>query len=214
MRYAEAYSFYRREIGDPRQQLVFSLVKLTLGAEPAWHAINTGDPNDNEGIDELRRYLDEEMVKELFAIHPPDITILKCWQFIWHFITLIEVTGSQLSLHELERRGVWIEYNKYRKIERFREPERIIVAYVIDQRLWTLKEPWLLWAPGPVLLKHRSDAWLWQGRTRWAEKERYLAFPLDIFRTSWRELLGYIRWLGGEAADPDPDNLANFMWLG
>jgi len=212
MRYVEAYAFYRREIGDPRQQLVFSLIKLTLGAEPTWHVINTGDPN--EGIDEFHRYLDENVVKELFAIHPPDVTILKRWQFIWRFIALIEVTGSQLSLHELERRGVWIELNKYRKIEHFREPERIIVVYVIDQQLWALREPLFLWAPGPVLLKHRSDAWLWRGRTRWADGERYLVYPLGVFRTSWRELLGYIKWLGNEAADPNPDNLANFMWPG
>jgi len=213
MTYAEAYGFYRREIGAPRQRLLFLLLKLTLGAEPAWLPINIEDPS--EDADKLHQYLDKDTVKKLLAIHPPDIVLLKYWRLAaryWRFVALIEATGSRLSLRELEERGVWVELNKYKKIEFFSEPERIVFAYVIDQRLWTLKEPWLLWIPGSALLKHRSDAWLWQGRTRWADRERYLVYPLDIFRTSWRALLGYIRWLGGEAADPNPDNLANFIW--
>jgi len=208
MRYAEAYSFHRREIGDPRQQLLFSLFKLTLGAEPAWCVINIGNPNDD--ADKLYELLDEDTATELLAIHPPDIVFLRHWRFV----ALAEITGSRLSLHELKERDVWVELNKYDKIRFFPKPERIIFIYVLDRQLWTLKEPWLLWAPGPVLLKHRPEARLWQGRTRWADRERYLAYPLDIFRISWRGLIGYIKWLGGEAADPDPDNLANFMWLG
>jgi len=181
----EAYRYHRELKGKPRELLIASALRLEL------------PELDVELIDpELQAETD---------YHLPDIRVLRSSEMIAE----LEVTGSDIPWRYMKLDKVFVLPSKVEYARK--RGQRYIYIYVNDGVLFSTQEPWLLWLPGPELVRAAEAAELWTGRTYHEVIERYYKIPRRKFNTDWHDLVGYIRYLAGELANPDPWALENFM---
>ena len=183
--FREAYRYHRQLKGKPRELLIASALRLELPE------------------------LDVELIDpELQAetnYHLPDIRVLRSSEIIAE----LEVTGSDIPWSQMRLAKVFVLPSKVEYARK--QGQRYIYIYLNDGLLFSVQEPWLLWLPGPELVRAAEAAELWTGRTYHEVIERYYMIPRRKFNTDWHNLVGYIRYLAGELANPDPWALENFM---
>ena len=120
--------------------------------------------------------------------HRPDLEVISPDRL---FVAEIEVSGSLLSWGTVKADGVFVLPDKLAWAEAH-DPIRYIYAYHLD------RYHHVLWASGQRLLALRSKARTVRLKTRHGLWETYLAYPHEVFSSSWPELIRYIRWLAGE----------------
>ena len=183
--FEHAYRWHRKLRGEPRELLIASALRLELPELD----IELVDP-------ELQARTPE---------HIPDITVLKGSELVAE----LEITGTDLAWQEMRLSKVFVLPSKVEYAKR--RGERYIYVYVNNGHLFSTREAWLLWLPGPDLVRAAEHARTWTGRTVHGKIEKYYMIPRRKFKTSWHDLVAYIRYLAGELADPRPGALANFM---
>jgi len=183
--FERAYRWYRLLKGTPRELLIASALRLELPELD----IEIVDP-------ELQARTPE---------HIPDITVLKGSELVAE----LEITGTDLMWREMRLSKVFVLPSKVEYARR--RGQRYIYVYVNNGHLFSIQEPWLLWLPGPDLIRAAEHARTWTGRTTHGKIEKYYMIPRRKFKTNWHDLVAYIRYLAGELADPRPDALVNFM---
>jgi len=184
--YRDAYRYHRRIKGEPRELLIASALRLEF---PEF---------DIELIDpELQAKIPE---------HIPDIKVLNAKG---ELVAELEVTGTDIPWSHMRLNKVFVLPSKVEYARKL--GQKYIYVYVNDGHLFSVQEPWLLWLPGPDLVRAAEFAERWTGQTSHSVVESYYLIPRKRFNTNWYDLVAYIRYLAGELADPNPWALANFM---
>ena len=180
------YRYERVAHGKPRERWALYTLRLSLG----------------DGFQVKRvRY------REGQAEHKPDLRIYKAGRWVAD----VEVSGSRVPLERLAREGVRVLPSKLAYARRH-DPVRYIYLYVLSENIRYLRDC-VLWASGRELLRALDKGLAKElvGDIGHGVVERYYVFPLDVFSREWYELVGYVLWLAGELADPNPLALVNFM---
>ena len=182
----DAYRSHREQKGEPRERLIASALAIALP-------------------DNFKIQLVDGELQARTPFHLPDIRIYRDRALIAE----LEITGVDIPWSKMRFKGkVFVLPSKVEYAEK--AGERYIFVFVNDAHLFS-EDDWLLWLPGPGLVHEANMAEIWTGETSHHVLEQYYLIPRSRFRTGWRELVGYIRYLAGELLHPDPDNLANFM---
>ena len=130
--FEHAYRWHRLLKGTPRELLIAAALRLEL------------PELDVEIVDpELQARTPE---------HIPDITVLKGSELVAE----LEITGTDLAWCEMRLNKVFVLPSKVEYARR--RGQRYIYVYVNSGHLFSTQEPWLLWLPGPDLVRAAEHA--------------------------------------------------------